>query len=81
MPAFGQVDPAMVETTRQAIAETADASSRTVAPGLAHELLDRARHPKVADRIPVLYITVPPAATAPACSLPFARSLNLPVRA
>ncbi|WP_434097894.1 hypothetical protein [Streptomyces mirabilis] len=30
MPAFGQVDPAVVEAMRQAIAETADASSRTI---------------------------------------------------
>ncbi|MFH9436547.1 hypothetical protein [Streptomyces rochei] len=32
--------------------------------GVAHELVDRARHPNVTDRIPVLYITVPPAASA-----------------
>lgn len=32
--------------------------------GRAHELLDRARHPGVGDPVPVLYITVPPAATA-----------------
>ncbi|MFI7409630.1 hypothetical protein ACIBU0_13290 [Streptomyces sp. NPDC049627] len=49
--------------------------------GLAHELLDRARHPDVADRIPVLYITVPPAATARMIAAEFARFLGLPVRA
>ncbi|OKJ17720.1 ATP/GTP-binding protein [Streptomyces sp. CB00316] len=49
--------------------------------GLAHELLDRARHPNVADRIPVLYITVPPAATARMIAAEFARFLGLPVRA
>ncbi|WTK98576.1 TniB family NTP-binding protein [Streptomyces sp. NBC_01508] len=48
--------------------------------GLAHELLDRARHPNVADRIPVLYITVPPAATARMVAAEFARFLGLPVR-
>ncbi|MDX3240598.1 TniB family NTP-binding protein [Streptomyces sp. ME18-1-4] len=48
--------------------------------GLAHELLDRARHPNVADRIPVLYITVPPAATARMIAAEFARFLGLPAR-
>jgi hypothetical protein len=48
--------------------------------GRAHELLDRARHPQVADRIPVLYITVPPAATARMVAAEFARFLGLPVR-
>lgn len=48
--------------------------------GLAHELLDRARHPNVSDRIPVLYITVPPAATPRMIAAEFARFLRLPVR-
>lgn len=48
--------------------------------GRAHELLDRARHPNVTDRIPVLYITVPPAATARMVAAEFARFLGLPVR-
>ncbi|MFD4613104.1 TniB family NTP-binding protein [Streptomyces sp. NPDC058440] len=48
--------------------------------GRAHELLDRARHPNVADRIPVLYITVPPAATARMVAAECARFLGLPVR-
>jgi hypothetical protein len=48
--------------------------------GRAHELLDRARHPNVGDRIPVLYITVPPAATARMVAAEFARFLGLPVR-
>ncbi|MEU1823787.1 ATP-binding protein [Streptomyces abikoensis] len=48
--------------------------------GRSHELLDRARHPKVSDRIPVLYITVPPAATARMVAAEFARFLGLPVR-
>lgn len=48
--------------------------------GLAHELLDRARHPGVSDRIPVVYITVPPAATARMVAVEFARFLGLPVR-
>jgi hypothetical protein len=48
--------------------------------GLAHELLDRARHPNATNRIPVLYITVPPAATARMVAAEFARFLGLPVR-
>ncbi|MEE1799239.1 TniB family NTP-binding protein [Streptomyces sp. JV176] len=48
--------------------------------GRSHELLDRARHPNVPDRIPVLYITVPPAATARMVAAEFARFLGLPVR-
>jgi hypothetical protein len=44
--------------------------------GLAHELLDRARHPNVTGRIPVLYITVPPAATARMIAAEFARFLG-----
>ncbi|MFJ2879394.1 TniB family NTP-binding protein [Streptomyces sp. NPDC086796] len=48
--------------------------------GRAHELLDRARHPGVSDRIPVVYITVPPAATARMVAMEFARFLGLPVR-
>ncbi|OPC77597.1 ATP/GTP-binding protein [Embleya scabrispora] len=48
--------------------------------GRPHELLDRARHPRVPDRIPVLYITVPPAATARMIAAEFARFLGLPIR-
>ncbi|MFI6063273.1 TniB family NTP-binding protein [Streptomyces sp. NPDC051286] len=48
--------------------------------GRAHELLDQARHPGVPDRIPVLYITVPPAATARMVAAEFARFLGLPIR-
>jgi hypothetical protein len=47
--------------------------------GRAHELLDQARHPTVTGRIPVLYITVPPAATARMIAAEFARFLGLPV--
>ncbi|MEU4029188.1 TniB family NTP-binding protein [Streptomyces anulatus] len=48
--------------------------------GRSHELLDRARHPGRAERIPVVYITVPPAATARMVAAEFARFLGLPVR-
>ncbi|WP_406484871.1 TniB family NTP-binding protein [Streptomyces sp. NBC_01563] len=49
--------------------------------GRSHELLDRARHPLATDRIPVAYVTVPPAATARMIATEFARFLGLPVRA
>lgn len=48
--------------------------------GRSHELLDRARHPHRTERIPVLYITVPPAATARMVAAEFARFLRIPVR-
>jgi len=48
--------------------------------GRTYELLDRARHPHRSERIPVLYITVPPAATARMIAAEFARFLGLPVR-
>ncbi|MFJ7250950.1 TniB family NTP-binding protein [Kitasatospora sp. NPDC098652] len=47
--------------------------------GLAHELQDRRRHPGQDDRIPVIYITVPPAATPRMIAAEFARFLGLPV--
>ncbi|AUY53605.1 ATP-binding protein [Streptomyces sp. CB01881] len=47
--------------------------------GLAHELSDRAAHPGAHGRIPVLYVTVPPAATARMIAAEFARFLGLPV--
>ncbi|WNI20053.1 ATP-binding protein [Actinacidiphila sp. ITFR-21] len=46
--------------------------------GLAHELQDWARHPDVDDRIPVVYVTVPPAATPRMIAAEFARFLGLP---
>ncbi|MET9906125.1 TniB family NTP-binding protein [Streptomyces sp. NPDC006476] len=48
--------------------------------GRSHELIDRARHPGLRDRIPVVYITVPPAATPRMVAVEFARFLGLPVR-
>lgn len=48
--------------------------------GRAHELLDRARNPQATGRIPVVYITVPPAATARMIAAEFARFLGLPTR-
>ncbi len=47
--------------------------------GLSHEVRDRRRHPGQAGRIPVVYITVPPAATPRMIAAEFARFLGLPV--
>jgi hypothetical protein len=47
--------------------------------GKMHEAADRARYPHRSDRIPVLYVTVPPAATPRMLAAEFARFLGLPV--
>ena len=47
--------------------------------GKTHQAIDAARHPGLTDRIPVLYVTVPPAATPRMVAAEFARFLGLPV--
>jgi len=47
--------------------------------GKTHEAIDRLRHPSCTDRVPVLYVTVPPAATPRMLAAEFARFLGLPV--
>lgn len=47
--------------------------------GKTHEVIDRQRHPGIADRIPVVYVTVPPAATPRMLAVEFARFLGLPI--
>jgi TniB protein len=49
--------------------------------GKTHEVIDRQRHPNPngADRIPVVYVTVPPAATPRMLAVEFARFLGLPM--
>jgi hypothetical protein len=47
--------------------------------GKTHQAIDAARHPGLNDRIPVLYITVPPAATPRMVAAEFARFLGLPM--
>ncbi|MFB7668354.1 TniB family NTP-binding protein [Kitasatospora sp. NPDC056138] len=47
--------------------------------GLTHELQDRRRHPGQDERIPVIYITVPPSATHRMIAAELARFLGLPV--
>jgi hypothetical protein len=51
--------------------------------GKRHEILDQRRHPRAApgSRIPVVYVTVPPAATPRMLAAEFARFLGLPVTA
>jgi hypothetical protein len=49
--------------------------------GKTHEAIDRLRHPGVSDRIPVIYVTVPPAATPRMLAVEFARFLGLPMTA
>lgn len=46
--------------------------------GKTHELIDRQRHPG-GERIPVVYVTVPPAATPRMLAVEFARFLGLPI--
>jgi len=46
--------------------------------GKAHELATRLRHPQSGPRMPVIYVTVPPAATAKMLAVEFARFLGLP---
>ena len=43
------------------------------------EVIHRQRHPRSGSDIPVIYITVPPAATAKMIAIEFARFLGLPV--
>ncbi|MFC5185455.1 TniB family NTP-binding protein [Actinomadura harenae] len=47
--------------------------------GRAHEISVRLRHPEPQHRIPVIYVTVPPAATPRMLAAEFARFLGLPV--
>jgi len=49
--------------------------------GRAHELAVRLRQPSSGPRLPVIYVTVPPAATARMLAVEFARFLGLPVSA
>jgi hypothetical protein len=41
--------------------------------GKTHEAIDRLRHPGIGDRIPVIYVTVPPSATQRMLAVEFAR--------
>ena len=59
-----------------------DGTGRTTAIttfGKTHQVIDRQRHAGARGRIPVIYITVPPAATPRMVAAEFARFLGLPV--
>jgi hypothetical protein len=47
--------------------------------GKTHQAIDQLRHPRISDRIPVIYVTVPPAATPRMLAVEFARFLGLPL--
>ena len=49
--------------------------------GKTHEAIDRLRHPGTGDRIPVIYVTVPPSATPRMLAVEFARFPGLPLTA
>ena len=49
--------------------------------GKTHEAIDRLRHPGIGDRIPVIYVAAPPAATPRMLAVEFARFLGLPLSA
>ncbi|MER7828476.1 ATP-binding protein [Streptomyces sp. NPDC096097] len=73
-----------ISARRGLIVSGAAGTGKTIAItqlGRSHELMDRARHPNATDRIPAIYITVPPAATPRMIAAEFARFLGLPVMA
>ncbi|MFE5560314.1 AAA family ATPase [Streptomyces sp. NPDC056544] len=73
-----------ISARRGLIVSGAAGTGKTIAItqlGRSHELIDRARHPNTTDRIPTIYITVPPAATPRMIAAEFARFLGLPVLA
>jgi hypothetical protein len=47
--------------------------------GKTHQAIDQMRHPGCEDRIPAIYVTVPPAATPRMLAVEFARFLGLPI--
>ena len=73
-----------ISARRGLILSGAAATGKTTAItqfGKTHEVIDQQRHPHDTGRIPVLYVTVPPAATARMLAAEFARFLGLPVTA
>jgi hypothetical protein len=70
-----------ISARRGAIVTGASGTGKTTALtalGRAHELAVRRRHPDLRHRLPVIYVTVPPAATARMLAVEFARFLGLP---
>jgi hypothetical protein len=76
-----QLNRNQVSARRGAIISGASGTGKTTALsqlGRAHELAARRRHPTDRHRLPVVYITVPPAATPRMVAVEFARFLGLP---
>lgn len=70
-----------ISARRGAIVTGASGTGKTTALtalGRAHELAVRRRHPCDRHRLPVIYVTVPPAATPRMLAVEFARFLGLP---
>jgi hypothetical protein len=79
-----QLNRHQVSARRGAIISGASGTGKTTALsqlGRAHELAARRRHPEDRHRLPVVYITVPPAATPRMVAVEFARFFGLPASA
>jgi hypothetical protein len=81
-----QLNRHQISARRGAILSGMSGTGKTTALtqlGRAHEIAIRKRHPAQADRLPVIYVAVPPAATARMLAVEFARflGLELPARA
>jgi hypothetical protein len=79
-----QLNRHQVSARRGAIISGASGIGKTTALsqlGRAHELAARRRHPEDRHRLPVVYITVPPAATPRMVAVEFARFFGLPIAA
>ena len=80
-----QLNRGQISARRGVIVSGASGTGKTSALsqlGLAHELASRRRHPNQPHRLPVMYITVPPAATARMLAVEFGRffGLEMPAR-
>ncbi|MGA4842119.1 AAA family ATPase [Streptomyces sp. G45] len=76
-----QLNRHQVSARRGMILSGASGTGKTTALtqlGRAHELATRKRHPRDGVRLPVIYVTVPPAATPKMLAMEFARFYGLP---
>ena len=79
-----QLNRHQVSARRGVVISGASGTGKTTALsqlGRAHELAARKRHPQDRHRLPVVYITVPPAATPRMVAVEFARFFGLPAPA
>jgi hypothetical protein len=75
-----QLNRHQVSARRGVILSGASGTGKTTALtqlGRAHELATRKRHPRYRTRLPVVYVTVPPAATPKVLAMEFARFFGL----